>query len=155
MKTDVKNDLTNFALILIIVAVIALLGNWVFTKGANPLLESLPGMLILMAVAFGGILLSKLVPKITSIIWITIIGILLAMPASPTSEYVVTQVGKIQMLPLATPILAYAGVNMGKDWKEFKRIGWKGIIVAVLVMFGTFIGSAIIAHFVLKAQGII
>lgn len=65
------------------------------------------------------------------------------------------QVGKIGMLPTVTPILAYAGVSMGKDWIEFKKIGWKGIVVAIFVMIGTYVGSALIAQLILSAQGII
>ena len=72
-----------------------------------------------------------------------------------TGPFVSAEVGKIGLLPLATPILAYAGVSIGKDWVEFKKIGWRGIIVAFLVMIGTYIGSAIIAQIILKAQGII
>jgi hypothetical protein len=44
---------------------------------------------------------------------------------------------------------------MGKDWAEFKKIGWRGVLVSGLVMFGTFFGSAIVAEIILKIQGII
>ena len=45
-----------------------------------------------------------------------------------------------------TPILAYAGVLLGKDWKEFLQIGWKGILVSMLTIFGTFFLSGWIAE---------
>ena len=46
-----------------------------------------------------------------------------------------------------TPILAFAGVLLGKDWKAFLSIGWKGGLVSVLVIFGTFFTSGLIAQF--------
>lgn len=45
-----------------------------------------------------------------------------------------------------TPILAYAGVIVGRDWRDFLKIGWKGIVVSLLVIFGTFLVSGGIAQ---------
>lgn len=42
---------------------------------------------------------------------------------------------------------------MGKDWDEFKKIGWRGIITTLFVITGTYLGSAIIAHVVLVLSG--
>ncbi|MGE4213496.1 MAG: hypothetical protein AB7E42_01800, partial [Anaerotignaceae bacterium] len=92
---------------------------------------------------------------VPSIIWITVIAILLSVPSMPTSQYVVASTNKIALLATCTPVLAYAGVSMGKDWAEFKKIGWRGILIAGMVMFGTFFGSAVIAQIILKVQGII
>ena len=64
-------------------------------------------------------------------------------------------VGQIGLLPLATPVLAFAGVNIGKDWVEFKKIGWRGVVVTLCVMVGTFVGSALIAWGLLEGMGII
>ena len=143
-------------IIILITGFISWIGNWIYSKGSVTLGETIPGIVILMAIALVGLVLAQLVPKIPAVIWITVLGILLAMPYNPaTANIIVEPVGKIQMLPLATPILAYAGVTMGKNWADFKRIGWKGILIACLVMFGTFIGSAIIAQIVLSATGVI
>ena len=142
--------------IILITGVISWFGNVVYSKGSVGLVETIPGMLILMVIAMAGLTIAQLVPKIPAVIWITVIGILLAMPYNPaTANFIVPAVAKIQMLPLATPILAYAGVTMGKNWADFKRIGWKGILIACLVMFGTFVGSALIAQLVLSATGVI
>ena len=111
---------------------------------------------VLFGIAFVGTTLARLIPvKIPAVIWITVIGILLAIEGSPTAPYVTEAVGKIGLLPLATPVLAYAGVNIGKDWAEFKKIGWRGILVTLCVMVGTFVGSAVIANIILHAQGTI
>lgn len=144
----------EYVLILLIVTFIAFIGNSIYT--GIGLMESLPGIIILMLIAMAGITLEKLIPlPIPTIIYITVIGVLLAMPYSPTSEVVGTLVGKVEMLPLATPVLAYAGVSMGKDWVEFKKISWRGILLAACVMIGTFLGSAVVSHIILSIQGII
>ena len=142
--------------VILITGFISWVGNFIYSKGNVGLVETIPGMLILMAIAVAGLTIAQCVPKIPAVIWITVIGILLAMPYNPvTSGFVVDQVNKIQMLPLATPILAYAGVTMGKNWEDFKHIGWKGILIACFVMFGTFIGSALVAQVVLSVTNVI
>ena len=148
--------------ILCISCTIVIFGNTVNTlTDKNPdawlsPLANIPGVLILLVISLIGLVLAELVPAVHVSIWITLIGVLLAMPYNTiTGPFVAEQVGKIGLLPLATPILAYAGVSIGKDWVEFKKIGWRGIIVAFLVMVGTYVGSAIIAQIILKAQGLI
>ncbi len=150
------DEFLEYTLIMLIIAAVALIGNWVSSKFTASFAESLPGILILFGIAFVGTTLARLIPvKIPAVIWITVIGILLAIEGSPTAPYVTEAVGKIGLLPLATPVLAYAGVNIGKDWAEFKKIGWRGILVTLCVMVGTFVGSAVIANIILHAQGTI
>ncbi|HIY19977.1 MAG TPA: hypothetical protein IAA44_11275 [Candidatus Blautia avistercoris] len=160
-KKLTMDKVAEFVLILAISAVISLIGNTINTiTDGNPdtfvsILDGLPGMLILFAIAIVSTLLNAVFPKIPTIIYITFIGIILGMPYSPTGAYVAEQVNKIGLLPSVTPVLAYAGVSMGKDWLEFKKIGWRGIVVAIFVMIGTYVGSALIAQIILSAQGII
>lgn len=155
------DKVAEFVLILAISAVISLIGNTINTiTDGNPdtfvsILDGLPGILILFAIAIVSTLLNAVFPKIPTIIYITFIGIILGMPYSPTGAYVAEQVNKIGLLPSVTPVLAYAGVSMGKDWLEFKKIGWRGIVVAIFVMIGTYVGSALIAQIILSVQGII
>lgn len=150
------DEFLEYTLIMLIIAAVALIGNWVSSKFTASFAESLPGILILFGIAFVGTTLARVIPvKIPAVIWITVIGILLAIEGSPTAPYVTEAVGKIGLLPLATPVLAYAGVNIGKDWAEFKKIGWRGILVTLCVMVGTFVGSAVIANIILHAQGTI
>ena len=144
----------EYCLIMLLITAIAYIGNWIYSDFG--LMESLPGILMLLAIAFVGYTLSELIPfNIPSVVYISIVGLLVAMPVSPLSEAVVAYTGKVEMLPLATPVLAFAGVSMGKSWAEFKKIGWRGILVAALVMIGTFVGSAVVAQVILSMTGII
>ncbi len=155
-KKLTMDEFLEYTLIMLIIAAVSLIGNWVSNKFTTSLVESIPGILILLGIAVLGITLARIIPvKIPAIIYITVIGILLAVEGSPTAAYVNEAVGKIGLLPLATPVLAYAGVNIGKDWAEFKKISWKGILVTLCVMIGTFVGSAVIANIILHVQGIV
>ena len=156
MKKLTLDEFLEYTLVMLITAAIVIIGNWISSKFATSLIESIPGILILLGIAIAGTTLGKIMPgNIPGVIYITLIGILLAVEGSPTAAYVNAAVAKIGLLPLATPVLAYAGVNIGKDWAEFKKIGWRGILVALCVMVGTFVGSAVIAHVILSAQGLI
>jgi len=50
--------------------------------------------------------------------------------------------------------LAYVGIGMGKSWDEFKALGWKAVVVTILVIASTYYGAAIVAHIVLVATGV-
>ncbi|UOR11532.1 hypothetical protein [Halobacillus amylolyticus] len=144
----------EWTLLLLIFGVVSILGNWI---GYNIFpVEAIPGMVILILIALAGLILQKLLPiRIPSIAYVAIIGVLVSMPWMPGSEQIVAMTNHINLLALTTPILAYAGIAIGRSWADFVKLGWRTIVVASFVMLGTFLGSAIIAEFVLRMQGII
>ncbi len=149
--------LSDYVFLLAVSGIIINIGNSV---GYNfGFMESLPGIAILFGIIMLGVLIHLVVPgklKTFPIIgWITLIGVGLTLPWSPTAAYVVEQTSKVNLLTTATPVLAYAGISLGKDMASLKRVGWKIAVVAILVFGGTFLGSAVVADFVLRLQGII
>lgn len=110
---------------------------------------SLPGLLILAIISLVGYTLSYIVPlkKITSVLWISFISILAASPISPVAEQVIYHVGNVSLMALCTPILAYAGVLVGKDFGAFKELGIKAVIISIVVMTGTFLVSSMLGDF--------
>lgn len=113
--------------------------------------ESVPGILLLIGFCLGGLLLNRILPfSIPAVAYISLIAMVAALPFSPISEMVILYVGKINTLATTTAILAYAGVVIGHDWPQFRKIGYKGIIVSLLVIFGTFFFSALVAEFFLR-----
>ena len=79
--------------------------------------------------------------NLPAVAYIALIGMLVAMPFSPISGFVIYWANKVALMAVVTPILAYAGVIVGRDWREFVKIGWKGIVVSLLVILGTFFVS--------------
>lgn len=129
----------------VVVAILAAVCNVVGYDGK--FLESLPGLLIFACISLAGLTVKHFVPgELPAVAYIALIGMLVAMPFSPISEFVVYWAGKVSLMATVTPILAYAGVIVGRDWKDFAKIGWRGILVSVLVIFGTFFISGGIAQ---------
>ncbi|MGN0838332.1 MAG: DUF340 domain-containing protein [Pyramidobacter sp.] len=151
----------------LVTGVLASVCNYIYTlrlnkpeKVVTPL-EAAPGLLIMLAIIILSQLTHKLMqkaaPKVKApvVLYITLYGILFTMPGLlPCAGYVYKSIGKISLLPLCTPILAYAGISGGKDLKTFKEQGLAIVLTTLIALFGTFIGSAIIAHFVMKWTGV-
>ncbi|MDW0110727.1 hypothetical protein [Sporosarcina aquimarina] len=147
-------NIQEWVLLLGIFGITSLVGNW---AGYDILpLAAVPGMIMLIVICLAGFILKELIPvNFPSIAYISIIGVIVSMPWFPGSEKVVEWTTEVQLLALATPILAYAGIAIGRSWTDFVKLGWKTIVVATLVMLGTFLGSAVIAEIILRFQGII
>lgn len=119
-------------------------------------LASLPGVLILLAISLVSVWLSKVIPlKLPVIAYCSVLGLLLACPLSPVRDTVITAAGKINFTAPLTMVGAYAGISISDKLKEFVAQGWKMVLIACLVMTGTFICSAFIANVVLSWTGVI
>ena len=119
-------------------------------------IDSFIAMLIISAITITGMSLERIFPvHIPSIIFISIIGLIVAIPGSPTADFVAHYVSQVELTTICTAFLGYVGIAIGKDWEEFKRIGWRGVIVALLVITGTYLGSATIANITLFLKGMI
>lgn len=147
-------NIQEWSLLLAIFGVVALLGNWV---GYDVLpLEAIPGMIVLVLICLAGLIIQKVLPgRIPSVAYIAIIGTVLSMPWMPGSDKIVEWTSAVNLLALTTPILTYAGIAIGRSWTDFVQLGWRSMVVAMLVLFGTFLGSALIAEVILRWQGII
>lgn len=141
-----KLSLSAHALVLVIVCIIGLVGNTVATD--IPIADGFVGLIVLYVISMIGLILTEYIPvKLPSVAWISLIGILATLPWTPGSEWVIAQAKNVNFLTLATPCLAYAGIAIAKQEIDIaKTSGWKIFIVAVLVMTGTYVGSAAIAQ---------
>jgi len=147
-------NIQEWIMVLLIVGAITLVGNWV---GYNVMpVEAIPGILVLIVISLVGLILGKIIPvQIPAVAYISLIAIVVSIPGFPGSEYVVKWTTNVNMLAICTPILAYAGIAIGRSWADFRKLGWRSIIVGMCVLLGTYLGSAVIAEFVLRWQGII
>ena len=118
--------------------------------------DSLPGVLILLGISLVAVVLDRVLPlKIPIIAYCSLLGLILALPFSPISELVVSSVAKINFTAPLTMVGSYAGMSISAHLKTFAKQGWKMIIVAVLVMSGTFLGSLVLSEFLLRLTGVI
>ena len=143
----------NWILLLVIFSIITVIGNYLGYK--HPITDSLVGMGILSLITLVGVWLERYLPlNVSSILYISIIGIIIAFPGMPTSEFVLYYVSKVELLAIVTVFLAYVGIGMGKSWDEFKALGRRAIVITVLVIAATYYGAAIVAHIVLVLTGV-
>ncbi|MBO6123780.1 MAG: hypothetical protein J6P09_08060 [Methanobrevibacter sp.] len=143
----------NWILLLTIFSVITVIGNYLGYK--HPIADSLIGMFILSLITLVGVWMERYLPfNISSILYISVMGIILAFPGMPTSEFVLYYVSQIELLSIVTVFLAYVGIGMGKSWDEFKALGWRAIVITILVIAATYYGAAIVAHIVLVLTGV-
>ena len=121
-ETVSTHGIINWILLLVIFSVITVVGNWIGYK--HPISDSLIGMLILSIITLAGLLLERYLPfNVSSIIYISLIGIAVSIPMVPTSPFVVKYVGQVELLSIVTVFLAYVGIGIGKNWDQVQGYG--------------------------------
>jgi len=138
------------------VSVIIILTNVIGYK--MPVKDSIIGVLLLSAISLIGLTISKFMSrfvKLPSMMYVSLLGLLLACPVSPVKDIVVETTTPVAFLAPATALGAFAGISLGKDLKDFTKMGWKLVLITLFVITGTFIFSALVADIVLKMTGAI
>ena len=142
--------------LLLMVSVVIILTNVIGYK--MPVGDSIIGVLLLSAIALVGLTISNFMSrfvKLPSMIYVSLLGLLLACPVSPVKDIIVETTTPVAFLAPATALGAFAGISLGKDLKEFAKMGWKLVVITLFVITGTFIFSALVADVVLKITGAI
>src|SRR5699024_12247592 len=65
----------------------------------------------------------------------------------------VDAIGAVDFLSLTTPPHAFAGVSVADRLVDLSKTSWKIAITAIFVFIGTYVGSALLAHFGLSVAG--
>ena len=141
---------------LCLVAVIMILTNMIGYQ--MPLADSIAGILVLCAIALFGLTVSKFMSrfiKLPSMMYVSLTGLLLACPVSPVKDIIIQVTSQVAFMAPATALGAFAGISLGKDLKNFAKMGWQVGVITLLVITGTFIFSALVADLVLRATGAI
>lgn len=137
----------NWIFLLAIFSIITTIGNCMGYE--HPISESLIGMAILSLIALLGAWMEKNLPfRIPSIVYIIIVGFILAFPLVPTSDMVIYYVSEVEIISIVTVFLAYVGIGMGSSWSEIKSLDWKSLVSTMLIITSLYVGSAIVAHFI-------
>lgn len=153
-------DWSAFLVIFAVISMVAQVANFyapigISTAKTANLWDMAIGYIILYAGTVAGLVLTKTV-KIgwPAVLWVSVVLILVSMPWMPTHDIVIKYTTPVALLPMATPVLAYAGFAIARnELRLFKTAGWKIVIVACLCFVGSYLMSAAIAHFTLKLTG--
>ena len=142
--------------LLLMVSVVIILTNVIGYK--MPVGDSIIGVLLLSAISLVGLTISNFMSrfvKLPSMMYVSLLGLLLACPVSPVKDIVVETTTPVAFLAPATELGAFAGISLGKDLKDVAKMGWKLVLITLFVITGTFIFSALVADVVLKMTGAI
>ncbi|PXA88148.1 DUF3100 domain-containing protein [Nostoc sp. 3335mG] len=133
-------------------AAMAFIGHWL-GAGSSVSSSTIVGLLIIMAISAAGLGLSKLSrDRIPAILFCSLLAMLSTSPYFPASSNVKSITGSIDFLWLVPPILAFAGLSIGKDMPAFRRLGWRIVLVSLCANAGTFLGASLIAQFFTHAS---
>lgn len=142
--------------VLLLCGLVVLVAQFINLKGEMDLLNSIIGMLIIIAVSLLSLKVKSMIPlKIPAFAWASLFALLLTTPWCPIQQYFLTVTKQISAGVIGTVILAVAGVSIGCKLDDIKKLSWKIVLVAFVVFIGTFFGSALISELILKTQGII
>lgn len=126
------------------------------TKGKIDITTGIIGTIIICISAWISMRIKAILPfKLPAFAWASLLGLIITTPWCPISEIYLKYTDVITTAPIGTVILAAAGVSIGTKLEDVKKLSWKIILVSLVVFSGTYFGSAIIAHIVLKLNGII
>lgn len=149
-----------FLIIFAVISMMAQAANFyapigISTAETANFIDMLIGYAILYVGTVFGLFLTKKIPiGWPAVLWVSVVLIVVSMPWMPTHAFVIKYTTPIALLPMATPVLAYAGFAIAKKELElFKKAGWKIVIVACLSFIGSYVASAAISHIVLKLTG--
>ena len=117
--------LERWSVLLLIFSFIVAIGNWV--GFGESIVNAFIGMIILSLITIAGMALERIISwNIPSLVYISVIGIILSLPIMPTSGVISYFVSQIDLSVICTSFLAYVGIAIGNDWTKFKKMGWKG-----------------------------
>lgn len=147
--------LKDILFILIVTAFYSMIANLIGYKGT--LAAGSVGAVVLLVITFIGCVVGNLpgCNKLPTVFWVSLIAVIVSLPAFPGSAWILAQVKGISLMATTTPILAYAGLCIGKDLEAFKALSWKIVPVALCVATGTFICATIMAEICLRLSGVI
>lgn len=146
--------LKDIGFILLVTAIFTVVANMIGFKGE--LVSGSIGALVLLVITFIGCIIANLpgFSKLPTVFWVSLVAVIVSIPGFPGGDWMLAQVKHVSLLATTTPILAYAGLCVGKDLEAFKSLSWKIIPVALCVSAGSFICATILAEIILRMEGV-
>lgn len=141
-----RMSLTDVVTAWVIVSAGVMIGNRLSFQ--VPLLASLTGMGVVVAIVALAEVLKRLIPRLPQILVLSVLATVIGIPGLlPVSDMVLDLTGKLNFLAFTTPVLALAGFSVAKDLPLFRRLGWRIVLVSLTATAGTFLGATLIAEF--------
>lgn len=132
--------------------------SWVANAvGYTPdLMKSSIGCFLLAVLAAAGCFIAQLpgFKRLPMVFWVSMLAVIVSLPGFPGGDWVLGYTKEVNFLALTTPLLAYAGLSLGKDIEAFKGLSWRIVPVALAVAAGSFICATVLAEVMLHLEGV-
>ncbi len=113
-----------------------------------PPLQSLVGMLAIIAVVLVVGAAKRLLPRMPMVLVLSLVATVAGIPGLlPFSDALIALTARLNFLAFTTPVLALAGFSVAKDLPMFRQLGWRIVVVSLTATAGTFLGATLIAEF--------
>lgn len=125
------------------------------TNGTMPQ-EMVGSFIAMLFIVLLSLVAKKLIPSnLPTFAYATIIGIAICLPDTSLRTFILESIGKIQFLSVCVPLLAFAGLSVGGQLEELKKMSWKIVVLFLLVSTACFFGASIVAQIGFSMKGII
>lgn len=112
--------------------------------------------LAMSLVIFLALVAKQFIPSpLPTFAYATIIGIAICLPDTIVRTFLLDSIGKVSFLSCCVPLLTFAGLSVGGQMEELKKMSWKIVVLFLLVSTCCFFGAALVAQFGFSLQGII
>ena len=150
----ILNKMYDVLFILLVTGFLVWIAN--IEAGSTAFSKSAIGIILMVVITAVGVLISMLsgFKRLPMVFWVSTCAVIVSLPAFPLSADILSYTKEVGFLPITTPILAYAGLSLGKDMEGFKHLSWRIVPVALAVAAGSFICATALAEVMLHLEGI-
>ncbi|PJE78980.1 hypothetical protein CI610_02058 [invertebrate metagenome] len=107
-------------------------------------------------VVFLSLVAKKYLPSsLPTFAYATVIGIIICLPDTPIRTFFLDAISKVSFLSCCVPLLAFAGLSVGGQMEELRKMSWKVIVIFLIVSTLCFFGAALVAQTGFSITGVI
>ncbi len=140
---------------LVFLAIVLAMFTQTLTTGISPI-EMVDSFVAMSIVIFLALVTKHYLPSsLPAFAYATIVGIAICLPDTVVRTFFLDSVGKISFLSCCVPLLAFAGLSVGGQMEELKKMSWKVIVIFLIVSTCCFFGASMIAQIGFTMKGII
>ncbi|MGF1757709.1 hypothetical protein L4D76_07140 [Photobacterium sagamiensis] len=140
---------------LVFLAIVLAMFTQTLTTGISPI-EMVDSFVAMSIVIFLALVTKHFLPSsLPAFAYATIVGIAICLPDTVVRTFFLDSVGKISFLSCCVPLLAFAGLSVGGQMEELKKMSWKVIVIFLIVSTCCFFGASMIAQIGFTMKGII
>ncbi|QKJ67072.1 hypothetical protein HQN60_10395 [Deefgea piscis] len=140
---------------LVFMAIILAMFTQLLTTG-TPIVDMLHSFLAMSIVVFLSLVAKQFIPSsLPTFAYATLIGIAICLPDTLVRAYFLESIGKVSFLSCCVPLLTFAGLSVGGQMEELKKMSWKVIVIFLIVSTSCFFGASLVAQIGFQMKGII